>query len=186
MTPRFRCLLVSCHVMILFLLASVARAAPTSPLDSDLRDTVWTDDHGKSVSLAEFRQAPLVVTAFYCSCKKICPQKTLKTLRQLQQRLDRERVSANMVLVTLDPEHDTPAALARYRTSQGLTRENWHLLRGSAHDVEALSRAFGLGSSYETDGHVFHDFVIALLWPSGRVSKLDWDHDDVAKLDFTP
>jgi protein SCO1 len=92
----------------------------------------WTSDAGKPVQLASFRGHPVVLTMFFASCEYACPL-LVADLHRVREALPAEvREQAKFVLVSFDPERDTPAALNAYRKARALDG-SWTLLSGDAH-----------------------------------------------------
>ena len=80
------------------------------------------------------------------------------------------------VVITLDPENDTPEVLKKFQDHMGLDR-HWHFLAGSNKDTRLLANNLGLGDYWKFDDHIMHGFKILILDPSGNIlHTLDWDH----------
>src|SRR5262249_25585090 len=73
---------------------------------------------GRAVTLASYRGAPLLVFFGYTRCADYCPQ-TLGRLTRAVRALGDGAGGARIVLVTVDPAHDTPAALKAYAARFG-------------------------------------------------------------------
>ena len=71
------------------------------------------DHHGRKVSVADFRGAPLLVVFGYTHCPDVCPT-TLARLATVLDELETAGVTARGAFVTLDPERDTLEVLASY------------------------------------------------------------------------
>ena len=69
------------------------------------------DHDGRPVSLRSYRGAPVLLFFGYTRCPDICPT-TLSRLTRAIEAADAEGV--RVLLVTVDPAHDTPAELAAY------------------------------------------------------------------------
>lgn len=106
------------------------------------------DQHDEQISLPDLlkTEKPVLLNFIYTSCTAICPVLST-TFQQVQQQLGEERKQVLMVSVSIDPEYDTPAALAKYaqRFSAG---SQWQFLTGSLDDSIAVQQAFG---SYRGD-----------------------------------
>ena len=74
----------------------------------------WTDASGQAAPLARLAGSPVLLLLFYGTCDYACPL-LVHDLQRVEGLLDpstRERV--RFVLVTFDPERDTPQRLASY------------------------------------------------------------------------
>ena len=97
-----------------------------------------TDHTGKAVTDADFRGSPLAVFFGFTHCPEVCPT-TLLRLGGLARQLGADAARLKILLITVDPERDTPAQLALYLQSfdpgvVGLT--------GSQAQVDAVIAAF--------------------------------------------
>ncbi|HET6146473.1 MAG TPA: SCO family protein [Polyangia bacterium] len=128
----------------------------------------WTDEHGQAVTLARWRGQPLVVTAMFTQCKATCPR-TLAKLRRVQDDFHRAGRTAEFVLVTLDPDNDTPQALLRFKSSAGLP-DSWHLLSGSLTDTRNLRDLLGI-HVIDDGPHLLHDGRIVVFDGDGRPAR---------------
>jgi protein SCO1 len=141
---------------------------------------VWTDEQGQSVSFARWQGEPLVVTAMFTSCKATCPR-TIAKLQQLYAAYQREGRAAQFVLVTLDPENDTPQRLREFKQAGGLPPA-WHFLVGGERETHEIVEA--LDVHIIDDGpHLLHDGRIIVFdaqgMPARSFSGWGLDHEVV-------
>jgi protein SCO1/2 len=100
----------------------------------------WTDAAGRATTLAALRGGPRVLAMIYTNCTSMCPL-TLTAMQRIEQATDS---TVRFVLVTLDPERDTPAQLAQYARDHGLAASRWTLLTGSPDATRELSAVLSL------------------------------------------
>lgn len=74
------------------------------------------DHTGKAVTNADLRGAPLAVFFGFTHCPEVCPT-TLLRLGNLTRQLGGEAARLKILLITVDPERDTPAQLSLYLQS---------------------------------------------------------------------
>jgi cytochrome oxidase Cu insertion factor (SCO1/SenC/PrrC family) len=145
----------------------------------------WLDENGRPATLAQWRGRPTVVAMEYSACRFICSV-YWRRLMQLQEEADRRNVELQFVILSIDPENDTPAQWRDYRRARELKRANWHFLTGTR---AMTTRAAGLlGVKWWFDeGHLMHDFKIVRLEPDGAVGAALTSYDEpVAKLLMRP
>jgi len=159
--------------LVLALGAGVApAAAPVIPEDSLYQLAMpLTDQAGKPATLDLARGHPVLVTMFYGSCPHICPM-----LISTMQRFERELPEANrgrlrVLMVSLDPERDTPAKLAEVAARHGVDLRRWTLAHAEAKDVRRLAAALNIQYRQLPDGEFNHSTVITLLDAQGRIQK---------------
>jgi len=130
-----------------------------------------TDQAGFPLALADLRGKAVVLDFIYTRCPGPCPIQT-GIVRDVQQGLPpalRER--AWFVSITLDPLHDSPARLAEHARARGLDLSTWSLLTGPPEQVEAVIRAYGVGSARNEDGTIDHLVATFLIDPEGRIAE---------------
>lgn len=145
------------------LLAGFAQARPSLFAFDD----AWVDERGQTVRLAQWRGHPTVVAMEYSACRFVCSV-AWRRLMQLQQEADRRGLALEFVILSIDPDNDSPAAWLDYRKARGLARVNWHFLTAGR---GATTRAAGLLGVrwWYADGHLMHDYRIVRLDAQGTV-----------------
>lgn len=85
-----------------------------------------------------------VADFIFTTCHGPCPRMTSQ-MRKLHTDL-KDLADVQYVSFTVDPDNDTPPALAAYARQFGADTERWHFLTGSTADLDRLSYdAFHLG-----------------------------------------
>jgi len=123
----------------------------------------------------------------YSGCRKFCST-SVTVMKALQEAFDRRGRSAEFVVVTFDPDRDTPQAWRDYRRARDLARPNWHFLSGSAQDTRRMARFLDL-DFWVYDDHIVHDFRIVIFDAEGRMRReIVWDRpvDPAALVDELP
>jgi protein SCO1 len=103
------------------------------------------DQNGREATLARYRGAPVLVFFGYTRCTDYCPL-TLDRLSRVVRELGSRAGGARILLVTVDPAHDTPAALERY-VARFAGR-----VEGLTGDTAALAAAWRAYSVYVAPG----------------------------------
>lgn len=75
-----------------------------------------TNQHGQPASLADFRGKVVLVYFGYTFCPDVCPM-TLATVDKALEQLGSKADQVQLVMVSVDPERDTPAVLANYMSN---------------------------------------------------------------------
>jgi protein SCO1/2 len=132
-------------------------AAPRSPATHQSlfsHDWTWTNEKGEAVTFARWAGKPLVVTAIFTRCKATCPR-TIAKLLKVYDGFRQQGREAQFLVVTLDPENDTPAVLQHFKTESGLP-EAWHLLAGNIGETRDLRDLLGI-HVIDDGPHLLHD-----------------------------
>lgn len=96
------------------------------------------DTSGRTRSLEDFKGKVVVVFFGFTQCPDVCPG-TLAELAQVKQELGPAGERVQGVLVTLDPERDTPEVLQAYVANFGA---DFVALRGSLEQTQAAAKEF--------------------------------------------
>lgn len=106
---------------LVLLALSLAACSPQAPKfrSSDItgadfgRELALTGHDGKPRSLADFRGKLVVLSFGFTHCPDICPT-TLADLAAVMKKLGPDAARVQVLFVSVDPERDTPEALAKY------------------------------------------------------------------------
>ena len=77
------------------------------------RDFALTDHNGKPRTLADFKGKAVLAFFGYTQCPDVCPT-TMAALATVMQQLGKDADRLQVLFITVDPERDTQALLARY------------------------------------------------------------------------
>ena len=164
--------------------AEAANPATAKPLPTD---SVYqlplklTDQHGKSWDWRSRRGKPQVVAMFYSSCRYICPL-IIESGKAVDRALTpAQRAGLGMVYISMDPERDTPAALATLAKERKVSDKRWALASPKPGDVRSVAGVLGIQYRALADGEFNHTSALLLLDADGRIvartekmgSKLD-------------
>jgi protein SCO1/2 len=123
----------------------------------------WTDQRGQPMALAALRGRPQLVAMVYTSCTATCPL-IVAELQRIEASLDAaQRAQLGVVLVSLDPDRDTPGMLQAYAERSGMDTARWVLLRGSDADVRAMAGVLDERYRRMQGGEIAHTNGITLL-----------------------
>ena len=140
------------------------------PQGRDMPDVSLTNQDGEAVSMEQLEGRWNLLFFGYTFCPDICPA-TLAELRQLRGSLP-EEVNQRLqpILVSVDPERDTPEQLKKYLDYFGA---GFIGLTGPLDDIQTLANAAGVpfipGDTSKKDYTVDHGANLALIGPDGRL-----------------
>lgn len=135
-------------------------------------DLALVTHEGRALRLADFGAPVLLVNFVYTQCVSVC-RASGDLFGRLQGLLaqDLARGQMHLLTVSLDPERDTPPALARYRSRYGRAGAGgWTL--GVPPDRSELARwldAFGVIVVPRPDGELEHNAAVAVVGPQRRI-----------------
>lgn len=159
-------------VLTLLLAPLSAWAAKPAPLPDDsvyhLQATM-TDQSGKRHAWAQLRGKPRVVSMFYTSCAYMCPLIVDAGLNIDKALTPAQRARIGIVLVSMDPARDTPAAMLSVASKRKLDPKRWMLLRPAPEDVRNVAGVLGIRYRLLADGEFNHTSELVLLDADGRI-----------------
>ena len=126
------------------------------------------DQNGASVSLASFKGKPVLIDFVYASCASTCPMLTAKMAAIAHALGPALGTDVKIVSITLDPEHDSPAELAKYAKSHDADDKGWIFLTGTPAQVDEVLAQFKLRRTRESDGTLTHSIEAFLLGSDGH------------------
>lgn len=95
------------------------------PQSRAVADVTMTDQNGQPVQLDDLKGKWSLLFFGYTYCPDICPT-TLAQLRQVKSELPKEAVDRlQVVLVSVDPNRDTPNQLKQYLATSTRTSSAW-------------------------------------------------------------
>lgn len=98
-------------------------------------DFTLTDQDGRKVSLRDLRGRVLIVNFIFAHCESGCLISTVK-LKDVQNAFKNKPVQ--LVSITFDPAHDTPAALKEYAGRFKADLASWSFLTGTPEEIEPV------------------------------------------------
>lgn len=120
----------------------VAPGYQRSQVSYAVPEVTLINQDGKPLSLTALLDTdrPVMLNFIFTSCTAICPAMSA-TFSMVQRKLGSDSERVLMISVSIDPEYDTPDALAAYarRFDAG---PQWQFLTGSLDDSIAVQRAF--------------------------------------------
>lgn len=160
------------HLAFALALAGAVGAAAAAPSDSLYQmQVVLTDQGGRPVKLDLYAGHPVLITMFYGSCPHVCPMLVSTIQRYEREMSDASRGRLRVLLVSLDPDRDTPARLAEVMQRHRVDLARWTLARAEAQDVRRLAAALNIQYRQLPDGEFSHSAVITMLDEQGRLQK---------------
>jgi protein SCO1/2 len=144
-----------------------------------------TDHHGKARRLEDFRGKAVVLFFGFARCPDVCPT-TLADMAQVMRQLGPLADRVQVLFVTVDPERDTQAALAKYVPAFD---KRFVGLRGDLEATRAAAKEFKVyfeKRPAETPGEysVDHSAQSYVIDPAGRL-RLFVRHERIAE-DLAP
>jgi len=151
------------------------------PLDQDLtrtQNTFLNQDSAKVQFPKIIKNKITVFAMVYTHCPDICPM-TTHNMHLVEQKLPNDlKDKVKFVIISFDPNRDTPSVLKKFAEIRDYSFDKWTLLSGDEQNTKDVMLKFGIkaipaDSSYDADGelsyNVIHTDRISLIDQEGRL-----------------
>lgn len=119
----------------------------------------WTTQDNEDIQLKELRGKVLVMVMIYTSCKAACPR-LVADMRNIEKQVAKEDLDrVKFIMVSIDPETDTPEALKQFSRDNLMEDDHWMFLRGTPEDTR--------------------EFAAVLAVSYKRISPIDFSHSNI-------
>jgi protein SCO1/2 len=155
-------------IVALLMLAGSAFADSTFPSSSIYQlSAKLTNQTGVDHGLDVYKGHPVLVTMFYGSCGHTCPL-LIETLRAVE-RAAPDTKNLRVLMISIDPDRDTVAALAKIAKERRIDTSRWTLARADANTVRKIAAVLDIQYKESADGEFNHSSVISVLSTEGTV-----------------
>jgi protein SCO1/2 len=128
-----------------------------------------TDQNGQTLAMNDLRGRTVLLFFGYTNCPDVCPL-TLSKLSAAFKTIGAEPEAYRVVMVTVDPEHDTPAALADYLKPYGPAFSG---VTGPPTSLATLAADYGVNAAPASmSAHAMHTAAIFGIDREGRLRVL--------------
>lgn len=130
------------------------------PSDSIFHLTsTWQNRHSQSLQLNDLRGKTLVVVMIYSSCKAACPL-LIADMKKIEKQIKPDLLKkTSLVLVSIDPQTDTPQHLDSFARKGNMDADHWVFLRSN----EAATQ----------------EFANVLSMKYKKISPIDFSHSNI-------
>lgn len=129
----------------------------------------WTDQNNHKKEIGSFKGKDVVIAMFFASCRSACPV-IVENMKKIETIIPiTKRNNYRFVLISIDPENDTPSELLNYAKMRGLKYPEWTLLNGNNSDIMELSMLLGFKYSKNKKNGFTHNNLISFLNRDGEI-----------------
>ena len=121
-----------------------------------------------------------VVDFFFTTCPTICPTMT-KNMQKLNAATKDLHDELQFISISINPQHDTPSILKRYREHYKATASNWQFFTGKeaeTHQLGIENFQIFAGRDEESEGGYAHSGAFTLVDKEGYVRGVYLGTDD--------
>ena len=168
MKKLFQKILLALSLFLLLEKESIASSEKLSEDDSIYGLSIHlTDQDGKKLGLDVYKGQYVVMSLFYASCNYTCPI-LIDALKKMDAALDEKtRLKTRILLISFDPENDTPAVLKKLALQHKLDLSRWKLASPEKNEVRDIAALLGFTYRSIPEGGFNHTSGVTLLNPLG-------------------
>jgi len=137
-------------------------------------DFTLADVNGADVRLSDLRGSVVLLSFIYTSCAAACPLLTQR-MAVLQGRLAEAKLfpgPVTLLSVTVDPERDSAAVLARYAQAFTANPRGWRFLRSERDRLGPVLTRYDEWTRRLPDGDIDHPARLYLIDRAGRIREI--------------
>lgn len=130
----------------------------------------WEQQDGRQIYFSDLKGKVLVTAMIFTSCKTACPQLTaeMKKISQQVGRVNSDDIQ--YVLISIDPEHDTPDVMTSYLAQSGFGGSEWIFIRSSEADTRELANIMAVKYKEITPVEFSHSNIISVYSKNGLLA----------------
>lgn len=134
-----------------------------------LLDSKWQNQDGKEIQLKDLKGKNLVVAMIFTSCQTACPL-LIADMKKVASKIDPKKLKeTSMVLITIDPENDTPEVLKKYAQERTMYGDPWIFLRTDMESTREFANVLAVKYKKITPIIFSHSNIISIFNKNGEM-----------------
>ena len=125
-----------------------------------------TDQTGQSITLAQFKGKPVVLTFLYTHCPDACPL-TAEKLHQTMLALGSNAQKVGVIAISTDPKGDTPSTALSFSNAHHM-QGYWHYLLGTHAQLSPVWASYAVEAAPASGSTVTHTTAVYVIDQQGR------------------
>lgn len=129
--------------------------------------STWTTQENENIELKDLRGNVLVMVMIYTSCKAACPR-LVADMRNIEKQVpEKDLDKVKFIMVSIDPETDTPQRLKKFSEENLMTDDHWMFLRGTPEDTREFAAVLALSYKKISPIDFSHSNIISVFDEEG-------------------
>jgi protein SCO1/2 len=129
----------------------------------------WKTQDNKTIEIKDFKGKVTVMVMIYTSCKAACPR-LVADMRDIESKMPKDKLSdLNFVLVSIDPEVDTPKRLKAFAKANFMDAPHWTFLQGTKSTVQEFANVLAVKYKQIAPMDFSHSNIISVFNREGEL-----------------
>lgn len=129
----------------------------------------WKTQDNKTIELKDLKGKVTVMVMIYTSCKAACPR-LVADMRDIESKMPKDKLSdLNFVLVSIDPEVDTPKRLKAFAKANFMDAPHWTFLQGTKSTVQEFANVLAVKYKQIAPMDFSHSNIISVFNKEGEL-----------------
>lgn len=125
--------------------------------------TKWETQNGDHIDFSDLKGNILVVVMIYTSCRSACPV-LIGQLKNIAGKIESKHAEGvKYVLVSIDPERDTPDRLKKISIEYDMTSNKWLFLRGNAETTREFANVLAVRYTKISPKDFSHSNIVSVF-----------------------
>ncbi len=131
--------------------------------------TTWKTEENESIELKDLKGKTLVMVMIYTSCKAACPR-LVADMRNIETKIPKNNLKdLRFVLVSIDPETDTPDRLKEFAIENFMDEDHWTFLQGTESGVREFANVLAVKYKQISPMDFSHSNIISVFNTQGEL-----------------
>lgn len=129
----------------------------------------WTTHNGNNIELKDLKGEVLVMVMIYTSCKAACPR-LVADMRSIDEQLpSTTKGKVKLILVSIDPEVDTPERLKAFSIENKMDGKQWLFLRSTEINTREFAAVLAVNYKKISPMDFSHSNIISVFNKEGEM-----------------
>ncbi len=132
-------------------------------------ESAWNTQDSSSIQLQDLKGKVTVLVMIYTSCKVACPR-LVADMRNIESEIPAKYLpDVQFVLVSIDPETDTPSRLKSFAHENQMDASHWIFLQGTEYTTRELANVLSVKYEEISPMDFSHSNIISVFNPNGEM-----------------
>lgn len=132
--------------------------------------SIWTNQDGQDIELKELEGNVLVMVMIYTSCKAACPR-LVADMRNIEKKIGAsDKAPIKYILVSIDPETDTPKRLKAFAKENLMNDNQWIFLRSTEENTREFAATLAVNYKQISPLDFSHSNIISVFNVKGELT----------------